>query len=332
MPRLSTEERYRLLGNIDAGKTVKEVSNSFHISERSVYKLLRKYRGLGTAKNLQVAGRPRKTSREDDEDIVNEHENRPFKTASATARERGLSKDTILRRLKCAGLKSRKAAIAPLLTDINKHKRLVWERNHHRWTLNQWSRVLFTDEASFAVDSCDRGMRCFRRRNERHEENKVQAVKNRGYGTVMVWGGIFGDCKTPLVRVDGKMGAQEYIDQILTNSVVPFLKDNRQIGCFMHDNAPPHRALITRAFLAENNIPTLDWPSVSPDLNPIENLWGIMKRQLKNSELETNPDALFLKLTDIWDNIPAKIVKNLTQSMLRRLAAVRAAHGGYTKY
>ena len=70
----------------------------------------------------------------------------------------------------------------------------------------------------------------------------------------MVWGVIFGDCKTPFVRVDGKLCAQKYIDHIVTNSFIPFLNDNRQIDYFMHDNAPPHRALITRSFLAENSI------------------------------------------------------------------------------
>ena len=101
---------------------------------------------------------------------------------------------------------------------------------------------------------------------------KIRSKLSKTEGMVQWWcgSGIFGNCKTPFVRVDGKLCAQNYIDQIVTNSLVPF--DNRQIDYSIHDNAPPHRTLITRSFLAENNIPTLDWPSVSPDLNSIENL------------------------------------------------------------
>ena len=50
---------------------------------------------------------------------------------------------------------------------------------------------------------------------------------------------------------------------------------------YMHDNAPSHRAVYTKSWMKENKTSLLIWPASSPDLNPIENLWDYMDRQLR---------------------------------------------------
>ena len=67
----------------------------------------------------------------------------------------------------------------------------------------------------FALDSVNQRMRCFRRQGERFHENKIQKVTNRGYGSVLVWSGIVGGRKTPLVRKDGQLSAKDHIDQVI---------------------------------------------------------------------------------------------------------------------
>ena len=52
----------------------------------------------------------------------------------------------------------------------------------------------------------------------------------------------------------------------------------------MHDGAPCHRSKAMKQFLAENSLATLVWPTCSPDLNPIENLWTIIKNKIADKQ------------------------------------------------
>ena len=58
-------------------------------------------------------------------------------------------------------------------------------------------------------------------------------------------------------------------------------------GTFQHDHAPSHNSKLIKNFTQENNVNILDWPVNSPDLNPIENLWSLVKRRLGKVECST---------------------------------------------
>ena len=100
---------------------------------------------------------------------------------------------------------------------------------------------------------------------------------------------------------------------------------------FQQDNDPKHTAIITKKFFAENNITVLDWPSQSPDLNPIEHLWAILEKQLGERRFKTK-DQLKEALRMAWSNIEVQQLRSLVESMPRRLAAIIKARGGPTKY
>ena len=95
----------------------------------------------------------------------------------------------------------------------------------------------------------------------------------------------------------------------------------------MQDGAPCHTAKIIKNFLETQNVTLLDWPGNSPDLNPLENLWGILKRKIATDTVTTK-QQLIVKVIDVWNRDP-----DITNTLhARRIAAVIAAKGGSTTY
>ena len=68
---------------------------------------------------------------------------------------------------------------------------------------------------------------------------------------------------------------------------------------FQHDLAPCHRSASRIAFLANKNVLVLDWPGNSPDANPIENLWPIMKAKPRDMGPLTS-EQMWASIQDIW--------------------------------
>ena len=99
---------------------------------------------------------------------------------------------------------------------------------------------------------------------------RICVVERRlfGGGSIMVWGGITGNARTPLVVINGNLTGARYRDEILQAHVVPFVRQHAVT--LQHDNARPHVARVVTDFLTQQNVNVLPWPAVSPDLSPIE--------------------------------------------------------------
>ncbi len=97
---------------------------------------------------------------------------------------------------------------------------------------------------------------------------------------------------------------------------------------FQQDLAPAHTAKGTKSWFNDHGVTVLDWPANSPDLNPIENIWGIIKRKMR----DTRPNDLKAPIKATWASIPPEQCHKLITSMPRRIDAVIHAKGGPTKY
>ena len=156
--------------------------------KKTVSNLKRKIDETGSMRDAARPGRPKKTTNDTDLQIIFNHTADPFLPASVTASRINLSKQSVIRRLSAAGLKCHRPAIRSCLSERNRTAHIQWAREHARWSREQWSKVMFTDESSFLIDSKDRRIRCYRKDGERYSDNNILEIQNKGYGCVMVWG------------------------------------------------------------------------------------------------------------------------------------------------
>ena len=113
-----------------------------------------------------------------------------------------------------------------------------------------------------------------------------------------------------------------YFD-ILDNNLIPSadLLRNGQDFIFQHDNAPCHRATTVTDWFKEQsdrNIEILQWPANSPDLNPIENIWAWLDKQLAKVEPKSL-EELEAAIKAALDSIPLDMIRNLYISMPKRM-------------
>ena len=99
---------------------------------------------------------------------------------------------------------------------------------------------------------------------------------------------------------------------------------------FQQDLAPARSAKATSTRFKDHGIHVLNWPANSPDLNPIENLWGIVKNKMRYAR--PNAEELKATIRATWASITPQQCHRLIDSMPRRVAAVIQAKGAPTKY
>ena len=130
-----------------------------------------------------------------------------------------------------------------------------------------------------------------------------------------------------LYFIEGNMNSNIYCE-ILQQSMIPSLQKLGSRAVFQHDNDPKHTSKTTIALLKRLRVKVMDWPSMSPDLNPIEHLWGILKWKVEVCKVWQLCDVVM----EEWKSIPVATCEALVNSMPRRVKAVLDNDSGPTKY
>lgn len=336
MPRLTAAQRERAVGMSQMGASNSHIARTLGCTRQTVIRLFRRVNQTGQTSDRPRSGRPRVTTPAEDRHLRTLHLRNRFVTmtqTASTALGHIINRNTVMRRLRAAGIRAYRPFRGMTLTPQHRINRLVWARRVRRWQRRDWSRVIFSDESRFNLFQADGRVRVYRRRGERLAPACIQEVVPYGGGSVMVWGGICGDQRTDLVVVRQTLTAQRYRDQVLQPVVIPFMQRQQRGVIFQQDNARPHTARLTMDFLNRHNVQLLPWPSRSPDLSPIEHLWDHLGRQLRRRPQQpiTIPQ-LEQALQEEWQRIPNDVIRRLTFSMRRRVLACINANGGHTKY
>lgn len=330
MPRLTHDERNRAIGMLQAGMGVRHIADALNCVPSTIRRLQQRFQETGSVQDRPRGGRPRVTTVVQDRQLVRRHLQDRFMPAAQTATELRVSSRTLRRRLATAGLAARRPFVGPILTPQHRLRRLTWAQEHVGWTTARWRTVLFTDESRFCLHQADGRLRVWRRQGERMAANCVLQADSWGARSIMVWGGISRDYRTRLHVFQGRITAAVYQD-VLQTIAVPFLRNHRRLAVLQQDNATPHTAWTTQDYLRQQHVTTLPWPSLSPDLSPIEHLWDELGRRVNRHNPRTL-DQLQATLFQEWDNIPQTRVTRLVGSMRSRCNAIIAARGGHTRY
>jgi len=134
--------------------------------------------------------------------------------------------------------------------------------------------LLFSDESLFTLSRNDGCQRCWRRQGELYALATV--VTRRAFGG----GGVSSQYRTSLHFVNGTVTSPYYLNNIIYPVIVPLHEQHRPNFIIMDDNATAHRGRTIRERLLETRVPQMEWHALSPDLNPIENLWDQLIRHV----------------------------------------------------
>lgn len=149
----------------------------------------------------------------------------------------------------------------------------------------------------------------------------------------MVWGGFSADGMLELAFPSTRMNSNEYID-VLRMNLLPFVRTRgAAFWTFQHDNASIHASKATSSWLQEQDIQVMSWPACSPDLNPIENIWGVLAREVyKENRQFSKIIELKSAIICAWENINLNLINKLISSMPDRIFEVIQNKGSVTHY
>jgi len=156
---------------------------------------------------------------------------------------------------------------------------------------------------------------------------------------VHVWGAFSIKGRIGFLMFTGIMDGAFYREILNENLFENADSIMRRGWVFQQDNDLKHSAKETKKLLTDRCPNMLDWPSNSPDLNPIENLWSILKRQVEKgvnklvAEKKSVTVEFFCEtIQQEWDKIEPEIFVNLIRSMPTRLEQIIEHNGNKINY
>lgn len=284
------------------------------------------------------SGRPPKLTDREKRDVLKTVRLKPGLTASQIAQDikhmfnKELHHDTIMKILKNNHLHGRTARKKPLISPVNKKKRLVFAKKFIQEPATFWNNVLFSDESKFCIFGIKGRKLVWRKSGTAFDVQNLAPTVKHGGGGVMVWGCMAANGVGNLIFIDSIIDHKAYL-QILKDN----LQESREkLGLaddfwFQHDNDPKHTAHNERLWLLYNLKNQLHSPPQSPELNPIEHLWDCLELRIRQRTI-TSKNMLKEVIMEEWHNISPDVTQKLVQSMLKRLVETIKRKGYPTSY
>lgn len=241
------------------------------------------------------------------------------------------SESTIRRYMEDQGIVRKQDIPKPAMEDRHFVQRLDFAKEWLGKGPNALDNVMWSDETMVKSHPNNRKSYSYVHRTT---PRQIQERKQQGRLSVMFWGCISRFGRGPLVVVEGNMNAEKYL-KVVNEFFIPELMDWKSKGedlILMQDGAPCHKAKVVLEHFRDTGFPPLSWPSCSPDLNPIENVWAWVKHKLY---MEFRPAETKKELIDnvlrIWEDLDDELCSRYCSNYDKRLHRVVDADGRQIK-
>lgn len=320
-----------------AGEGYKKIAKRFQVAVSSVRNVIKKWQLTGTVEVKLRSGRPRKLSERTARRIARKANQNPRLTAKDLQEDLADSGvvvhcSTVQRHLHKYDLHGRVIRRKPFLRPHHKIQRQKFAKEHLNKPDAFWKQVLWTDEVKIELFGRNEQRYVWRKKGaEFHEKNTSPTVKHGG-GSIMLWACVAASGTGNISLVEGRMNSIKY-QQILEANITPSVKKLKMKRGWLlqQDNDPKHTSKSTMDYLKRRKLKVLPWPSQSPDLNIIENLWIDLKRAV-HARRPKNLTELEAFCKEEWAKIPQTRIERLLAGYRKCLQAVILAKGGVTKY
>lgn len=303
------EQRQLVIFHHAKCRSTREIAKMLNLAQSTVHDIVRRFKREDRIDSVPQKGRPQRLTAREQRLVVRKVTNNPQISAPKIAAEllqesgKKVHPETVRRVSRNEGFNGRVARRKPYISAVNRRKRMAFAKLYVNKDPEWWSDVIFADESKFTLWQSDGRVRVWRKVNEQLKKQNLQQTVKHGGGSVMVWG-----CMS-----SAGVGELRYIEETMTKEVyLDILKDSlhqsaEKLGIrgsfkFYQDNDPKHKAYIVRSWLLYNCPKVLETPPQSPDLNPIEHLWGELSARLRNSRIGTR-EELKRRLAAEWASI-----------------------------
>lgn len=243
---------------------------------------------------------------------------------------------TIRRELQRRHYKAIKKPYVLPLTRSRCNARFRFAEAYRSWTVEDWKRVVFSDETKVnRLGSDGLHWTWIDPDGKLHQRNVIHTYKHGG-GSVMIWGCFCWSGPGFITKIQGTMDSDLYcsiLEDEFKQTLEYYGLEVKDI-IFQQDNDPKHKSKKAIQWFQDNGVEVLQWPSYSPDLNPIEHMWAELKRKLQlYDELPKSITELWERISYTWNKCMTKeYCQKLIESMPQRIEACYKAKGGFTKY
>jgi transposase len=302
------------------------VAKAVHCGVTTVKRWLKRWKQSKDLTDAPRSGRPRATTPKEDQRIVALAEQQTFVTSRDIANQLNkkgveINERTVQRRLNEAGAKYNRPLSKPLLTENHREKRLEWAEDQR--TTN-WDQVIFSDETTIRMNSV-KGLVW----NLPGKKKIVRTVKHPI--KVNVWGCFsargFGRVVCFNENLNANLMCDIYKYGLLSTARKQFGHDST-LWKLQEDNDPKHTSKLATNWRMNNNVQKIDWPSMSPDIAPIENVWQLLKMKLRKKKLSTY-QSLVSAIKREWKSLSPELAIKLVHSMNNRISEVIENDGDF---